>query len=62
MSRYITLRRHSNSSANVKVIASGPWLAAVETEVKYGKSTIKVTVSIRRSTAYPRWLSADSIL
>ena len=48
--------------ANVKVIASGPLLAAVETEVKYGKSTIKVTVSIRRSTAYPRWLSADSIL
>ena len=31
--------------ANVKIVASGPLLAAVETEVKYGKSTIKVTVS-----------------
>ena len=31
--------------ASVKVVASGPLLAAVETEVKYGKSTIKVTVS-----------------
>jgi hypothetical protein len=31
--------------ASVKVVASGPLLAAVETEVKYGKSTINVTVS-----------------
>ena len=31
--------------ANVKVIASGPLFASVETEVKYNKSTIKVTVS-----------------
>src|SRR5258708_29839603 len=38
--------------ADVKVVASGPLLAAVETEVKYGKSTIKVTVSTldRKST------------
>ena len=35
--------------ANVKIVASGPLLAAVETEVKYGKSTIKVTVSARQS-------------
>ena len=35
--------------ANVKIVVSGPLLAAVETEVKYGKSTIKVTVSARRS-------------
>ena len=32
---------------NVKVVAPGPLHAAVETEVKYGKSTIKVTVSTR---------------
>ena len=38
---------------NVKVIASGPLLAAVETVVKYGKSTIKVTVSTRQSFSYP---------
>ena len=31
--------------ANVKVIESGPLFAAVETEVKYNKSTIKLTVS-----------------
>jgi len=31
---------------NVKVTASGPLLGAVETEVKYGKSTIKVTISL----------------
>jgi alpha-mannosidase len=37
--------------ANVKAVASGPLLAAVETEVKYGKSTIKVTVSARRCAA-----------
>jgi hypothetical protein len=34
--------------SNVKVVTSGPLLAAVETEAKYGKSTIKVTVSARR--------------
>ena len=45
--------------ANVKAVASGPLLAAVETEIKYGKSTIKVTVSVRRSGA--RGLSADVI-
>jgi alpha-mannosidase len=32
--------------ANVRVVESGPLLAAVETEVKYGKSTIKVTISL----------------
>ncbi len=31
--------------ANVKVVASGPLFAALETEIKYNKSTIKVTVS-----------------
>jgi hypothetical protein len=31
--------------SNVKVVASGPLRAAVETEAKYGSSTIKVTVS-----------------
>ena len=31
--------------ANIKVIESGPLFAAVETEVKYNKSTIKLTVS-----------------
>jgi hypothetical protein len=42
--------------SNVKVVASGPLLAAVEAEAKYGKSTIKVTVRARRratSSAYP---------
>jgi alpha-mannosidase len=47
--------------ANVKVTASGPLLAAVETEVKYGKSTIKVTVSARQSRASSRRFSADVI-
>lgn len=38
--------------SNVKVVASGPLLAAVETVAKYGKSTIKVTVSAwRRATS-----------
>lgn len=46
--------------ANVKVAASGPLLAAVETEVKYGKSTIKVTVSARQSEILRR-LTADVI-
>ncbi|KAH9988748.1 glycosyl hydrolases family 38 N-terminal domain-containing protein [Russula vinacea] len=32
--------------ANVKVVESGPLRAAVETEVKYGKSTIKITISL----------------
>ena len=31
--------------ANVKVVASGPLFAALETEIKYDKSSIKVTVS-----------------
>jgi hypothetical protein len=31
--------------ADVKVVASGPLFASVETELKYNKSTIKVTVS-----------------
>ena len=43
--------------ANAKVVASGPLLAAVETEVQYGKSTIKVTVSASEvllpPSAYP---------
>ena len=39
--------------ANAKVIASGPLLAAVEKEIKYGKSTIKVTVSARRRLLSP---------
>jgi hypothetical protein len=30
---------------NVKVIASGPLFTALETEIKYNRSTIKVTVS-----------------
>lgn len=39
--------------ANIKVVASGPLLAAVETEVKYGKSTIKVTISLNAVEAPP---------
>ena len=31
--------------ANIKVIESGPLFAAVETELKYNNSTIKLTVS-----------------
>jgi len=31
--------------ANVKVVASGPLFAALETEIKYNRSTVKVTVS-----------------
>jgi alpha-mannosidase len=31
--------------ANVKVAEPGPYFGALETEVKYGESTIKVTVS-----------------
>ncbi|KAI0287851.1 glycoside hydrolase family 38 protein [Russula brevipes] len=32
--------------ANVKVAEPGPYFGALETEVKYGKSTIKVTISL----------------
>jgi hypothetical protein len=35
--------------ANVTVTASGPLFASIESEIKYNKSTIKVTVSISRS-------------
>ena len=49
---------------NIKVIASGPLLAGVETEVKYGKSTIKVTVGIGLpgEVLVTQVLSADPIL
>jgi alpha-mannosidase len=49
-------KAHQLKFANIKVSASGPLLAAVETEIKYGKSTIKVTVSAESSR---RLLSAD---
>ena len=42
--------------ANIKVIESGPLFAAVETEVKYNKSTIKLTVS-----ASPDVLARDTL-
>jgi alpha-mannosidase len=32
--------------SNIKVVAEGPLRASVAAEVKYGKSTIKVTVSV----------------
>lgn len=41
MSRYNALREYTTKFENFKVIASGTLLALVETEVKYGKSTIK---------------------
>jgi alpha-mannosidase len=34
------------SFSQVRVIAEGPLRAAVQTKVKYGKSTIDITVSI----------------
>jgi alpha-mannosidase len=39
---------------NVKIVASGPLRATVEAEVKYGKSTIRVTVSAPRDSLTPR--------
>lgn len=32
--------------SGIKIVASGPLRAAVEAEVQYGKSTIKVTVGL----------------
>lgn len=37
--------------ANVKIVDSGPLFGAVVAEVKYGKSTIKVTVSVGRGVS-----------
>lgn len=39
---------------NVKIVASGPLRATVEAEVKYGKSTIRVTVSTMQDFFTPR--------
>ena len=49
---------------NIKVIASGLVLAVVVTEVKYGKSTIKVTMgtSLPGEVLVTRVLSTDPIL
>lgn len=46
--------------ANVKVVASGPLFASVESEVKFNKSTIKVTVSNSRDILSRGGPSADA--
>jgi alpha-mannosidase len=40
--------------ANIKIVDSGPLFGAVVAEVKYGKSTIKVTVSAGRDVSSRR--------